>query len=416
MPNVEVKEGTIYKFRRTEMVDRKYYYLDKINRLKEVAQEFNLPKLVTINDVTLREACQVVSLNMEEKIPIAHALDELGVQQIQVGIPGVSETDKKTIQKLKEDNLKAKLEAVSFIYRPQWKQDLDSCIESGADSIDMFYPVSDDKLKAKGVSREQAMETSIQAIEYAKTQGVLHITYCPFPAVRMDIDVLKQIITLATKAGADMILITDTYGTASPAAMRHFFKELKKSTTIPLGIHCHNDLGLALANTLAAVEGGAEMVEASINGLGDRAGNCCLDEVIIALTAFYDYDLGLKTRKLYDLSKLVEQLSQIALPFGKPLVGENSFVHRHDDDVESSLEIPSSTVPIEPGLVGNKRRIVIGGQYTGPMVVRAKAKELGIELNDDVIRKVLHSVSEQLQGRKTVLSDEEFESIISKFQ
>jgi len=396
------------------MVDRRYYYLDKINRLKEVISEFDLSNSVTINDVTLREADQVVSFSMEEKIKIAHALDELGVPKIQIGIPGVSETDKKTIQKLKKDNMKAKLEAVSFIYRPQWKQDLDACIESGADSVDMFYPISDDKLKAKGVSREAAIDTSIKAIEYAKAQGVSHVTYCPFPAVRTDMNVLKEIIALSVKAGADMILITDTYGTASPAAMRYFVKELKRFSNVPLGIHCHNDLGLALANTLAAVEGGAEMVEASINGLGDRTGNCCLDEVIIALTAFYDYDLGLKTEKLYSLAKLVEKLSHVALPFGKGLVGENAFVHRHDDDVKSSLEMPSSTVPIEPALVGNKRRVILGGEYTGPVVVKAKATELGVDLSDEELDQVLHAVRESLQGRKTPLTDQEFLSIIKK--
>ena len=396
------------------MVDRRLYYLDKINRLKEVASEFSLPDSVIINDVTLREGDQIVSFSMEEKIEIAHALDELGLPQIQIGIPGVSDVDKKTVQKLKKDNLRAKLEVVSFTYRPEWKRDLDACIETGADSIDMFYPLSEDKLKAKGVSREKAIDTCVTAIEYAKAQGVPHITFCPYPAVRMDINALKEIIALSVKAGADMILVTDTYGTSSPAAMRYFIKELKKFSTVPLGMHCHNDLGLALANTLAGVEGGAEMVEASVNGLGDRTGNCCLDEVIIALTAFYDYDLGLKTEKLYSLSRLVEKFSGIALPFGKGLVGDNAFVHRHDDDVKSSLEMPSSTVPIEPGLVGNKRRVILGGEYTGPIVVKTKAKELGIDLSDEKLNKVLNSVRERLQGRKTPLTDEEFLSIIQK--
>src|SRR4030042_2788115 len=122
------------------MVDRTYYYLDKINRLKEVISELNLPRSVAINDVTLREADQIVSFSMKEKIKIAHALDSLGISQIQVGIPGVSETDKKTVQILIKDKLKAKLEVVSFIYLPDWKKDVDVCIETGAYSINMFFP------------------------------------------------------------------------------------------------------------------------------------------------------------------------------------------------------------------------------------------------------------------------------------
>jgi len=396
------------------MVNRTFFYLDKINQLDPVLNGCSLPEKVYLTDVTLREANQIVSLTIAEKIQIAHALDEMGVYQVQIGIPGVSAIDKQTIQQLKKEDLHAKLEAVSFIYLPDWKRDLDACIESGSDSIDMFFPVSDDKLKAKGVTKAEMMNTCASAIEYAKTQTKSHLTFCPFPAVRTEFDELVEIIRMSVEAGADMILIADTYGTSSPSAMKYFIKELKKYTNIPLGIHCHDDLGLALANTLAAVEGGAEFVEASINGLGDRTGNCCLDEVIIGLTAFYDYDLGIKTERLYSLSKLMEKISHINLAFGKGLVGDNAFVHRHDDDVKSSLVMPSSTVPIEPGLVGNKRRFVLGGEYTGPFTIKAKAKEIEVELTDDQIFLALKGVREKLQGRKTPLTDEEFSTIISK--
>ncbi len=398
------------------MVTRKYYYLDKINRLEPVLKDCELPEKVFVNDVTLREAQQIVSLTMQEKIQIAHALDEMGVYQIQIGIPGVSSVDKQTIQQLKKEGLHSKLEAVSFIYLPDWKKDLDACIESGSDSIDMFFPVSEDKLKAKGVTKSQMMETCSTAIQYAKTSTKAHLTFCPYPAVRTDFYELLEIIKMSKEAGADMILVADTYGTSSPSAIKYFIKELKKYTSIPLGIHCHDDLGLALANTLAAVEGGAELVEASINGLGDRTGNCCLDEVIIGLSAFYDYDLGVKTENLYSLSRLMEKISHINLAFGKGLVGDNAFVHRHDDDVKSALAMPSSTVPIEPGLVGNKRRFILGGEYTGPITVKAKANEFGVDLTDDQVTRALKSVREHLQGRKTPMTDEEFSAIISKFK
>jgi isopropylmalate/homocitrate/citramalate synthase len=396
------------------MVNRKYYYLDKINRLAPVLNDCDLPEKVYVNDVTLREAQQIVSLTMQEKIQIAHALDDMGVYQIQIGIPGVSSVDKITIQQLKKEGLHSKLEAVSFIYLPDWKKDLDACIESGSDSIDMFFPVSEDKLEAKGVTKAQMMRTCAEAIQYAKANSKAHLTFCPYPAVRTDFLELVEIINMGAEAGADMILVADTYGTSSPSAMKYFIKELKKNTDIPLGIHCHDDLGLALANTLAAVEGGAELVEASINGLGDRTGNCCLDEIVIGLTAFYDYDLGIKTEKLYSLSRLMEKISNIKLAFGKGLIGDNAFVHRHDDDVKSSLAMPSSTVPIEPSLVGNKRRFILGGEYTGPFTIKAKAKEIGVELTDEQITLALNTVRKQLQGRKTPMTDAEFSAIISK--
>jgi isopropylmalate/homocitrate/citramalate synthase len=137
-----------------------------------------------------------------------------------------------------------------------------------------------------------------------------------------------------------------------------------------------------------------------------------LEEVIVTLAAFYDYDLGLKTEKLYELSKLAEQISSIKVPFGKPLVGDNAFVHRHDDDIKSSLGMPSSTVPIEPSLVGNKRRILLGGEYTGPIGVKAKTNELNVDLNDNQVTIALKAIREKLQGRKMPLTDDEFLSII----
>ena len=142
------------------------------------------------------------------------------------------------------------------------------------------------------------------------------------------------------------------------------------------------------------------MVEASINGLGDRTGNCCLDEVIIGLTAFYDYDLGIKTELLYSISRLMQKISHINLAFGKGLVGDNAFVHRHDDDIKGSLAMPSSTVPIEPGLVGNKRRFILGGEYTGPFTIKAKAKEIGVELTDDQITQALKGCTGKAPGTK----------------
>jgi 2-isopropylmalate synthase len=193
--------------------------------------------------------------------------------------------------------------------------------------------------------------------------------------------------------------------------MRYFVKELKGVCTVPLGIHCHNDMGLALANSLAAVEGGADMVDASVNGVGDRTGNCSLDEAVIALKAFYDYNLGIRTEGLYDLSRLVAKTTGVALAFGKCLVGDNAFVHRHDDDVKSSRELPSSTVPIEPSLVGNRRRVLLSGEYAGPIVVTAKAEELGLHLSEEQAASVLTEVRNRLEGRKTPLTDEEFLSI-----
>lgn len=391
---------------------KKELFLDKIDHASEVMAKHRLPTSVTINDVTLREATQVASFGIEEKVEIAHALDDLGLKHIQIGIPGVNQKDAEVIRRLKASNIKAGLEAVCFLYKENWKSELDSCIDCAPDSITLFQTVSDDKLAVMDRNYDFIRDKCMEAIAYAKSQGVKNLGFCPFPANRTEFSRFCEILQWSEEAGADMVLVTDTYGTSSPTAINTFIRKLKQVSALRLGIHCHNDMGLALANTIAAVEAGVDWVETSVNGLGDRAGNCCLDELIVALEGFYGIDTKLKTHQLFSLSRLVENLVGIPLPFGKPLVGDNAFVHRHDDDVQGALTIPSSTVPIEASFVGNKRRIEIGGGYFGPITVKAKASELGIDIPDILLNEVLALLRSELSD-SGYLSDQEFMSVVS---
>ena len=224
-----------------------------------------------------------------------------------------------------------------------------------------------------------------------------------------------KVIKDAYQEGAEEILITDTYGTCNPAALRWFFKKICAESEVKLGIHCHNDIGLALANSLAAVEAGAGVVDVTVNGLGDRAGNCSIDECIIAIQGFYNIDLGIRTEKLYELSVLIEDITGIKRAFGKPLVGENAFTHKHDDDVMSALTLPGSTMPIEPSLVGNQMQILLGGEYCGPFTVAAKAEQMGFRLNGQQTERVLKKVRNKLAGKKEPMMDEEFKAIIEMY-
>lgn len=396
-------------------MDRTHYYLDKFALNNEILSDFNLPKSIKINECTLREVDQVVSFSPDEKMEIAYKLAELGINQIQAGVPGVSKSDFQFIKRLKRENFHIPLQTVAFVYSRDWKEQIDACLECEADSIHLFYTVSDEKLKIKGISREEMFEESVGIIRYAREQGAPYIAYCPFPAVRTDLDVLIKIINDADHEGAEEILITDTYGTCNPASMKWLFKKLYEKSEIKLGIHCHNDMGLALANSLAAVEAGAEVVDVTVNGLGDRAGNCSIDECIIAIQGFYNIDLGVKTEKLYELSILVEDFTGIKRAFGKPLIGENAFTHKHDDDVKCALTLPGSTMPIEPSLVGNQMQILLGGEYCGPYTIAAKAEQMGFKLAEKQTVQVLKIVRDRLAGKKEPMADEEFKSIIKLF-
>jgi len=163
-------------------------------------------KEILINDVTLREAGQVISLTIDEKIQIAHALDELGIPQIQVGIPGLSEADKIAVAKLKKENVKARLDVLSFTYRKEWKENLDACIESGADCVDLGSPFSNEALKSQGMTKEEATEINLRAINYAKSQGMKYVCFSPAPTAQVNISFLKELIPLAVGAVISAII------------------------------------------------------------------------------------------------------------------------------------------------------------------------------------------------------------------
>jgi isopropylmalate/homocitrate/citramalate synthase len=264
-----------YKKKEVEdMVERKYSYTSEYAFEKEVTKEFNLPKKLYFQDCTLREADQVVNLNFDEKVRIAHALDEVGIHQIQVGMPGVNPQDGEAVKRIKKERLNAKLEAISCVYVEDWKADLDACIDSGADSINIIHPSSKIKLDVMGISADKMIDTFVKSIEHAKKRGAKNIAFSPFDATRTDMKTWEKMIPASIKAGTSTIYVCDTYGVMLPSAMRYLVKCVKKMAgNVPVIMHCHNDTGLSLANTLAGIEGGAEGVDATINGIGDRTTN-----------------------------------------------------------------------------------------------------------------------------------------------
>jgi methanogen homocitrate synthase len=365
------------------------------------------PEDLIINDTTLREGEQAanVNFNLDQKMEVARKLDEVGIHQMQGGYPGRSEIDKKFIQTVKKAGLRIKTEALVQIFTPDWKEQIDAAVESGADVLGLMHPSSDLRLDYQKMERSDMLERCIKAIEYGR--GKLPVLrFSTTDTTRTDMDFLKEVYGAAIESGADRILIADTAGCALPEAIYALVKEIVDTFTVPVQIHCHNDFGLALPNTLAAVRAGATIIDVSINGLGERSGNTSLAEVVAVLKFLYQKDIPIKAEEMYSLSRLVERISGVIIPDDKPLIGNNAFAHKLDAHVKGMYYNSALYETISPELVGNSRRIPIG-KYSGPFIIGEKLKELGITATAQQIKQIVLKTEQlSIEKRRSLTNDE----------
>jgi isopropylmalate/homocitrate/citramalate synthase len=385
------------------------------NQAPQVLAGLRLPAKVIINDATLREGEQAaeVSFSLEEKIALAHRLDEIGVAEIEVGWPNRSSLDREALRILKKEGLRAQTQALAAIYGQEWRREVDASVECGADIVSLLHATSDIRLRhTEKMTREEVLTRSVEAVRYAVGRGPL-ISYSPTDATRTDLDFLKELVMETVAAGAERIAISDTVGAASPGAMRFLIGQVAQWVDVPVQVHCHNDFGLALANTLAAVEGGASIVDATVNGLGERNGNAALDEVAVSLKFLYGIDTGLKLDSLFSLSRYVQEVTGVPLPFNKPLVGDNAFSHKLDIHVKRVMTYAPLFEPLPPEAVGN-RRVIPLGRETGPFVVGLKLKEHGLGANPEQIEEIVSRVKRLALEKKASLTEDEFLNMVKE--
>jgi 2-isopropylmalate synthase len=365
----------------------------------------NLPSKVYIWDETLRDGEQTpgVFLTINEKIDIAKLLDETGVDIIAVGYPAVSDDEKQAARMLAKENFKH-----SRVAAPARavKMDIDACLQCDIPEIPIFYPVSDLALQlVLQKTPEEALEDITSAIQYAKDHGVI-TDFVLMDATRTAFEPLKKFCKAAIEAGADKIVVADTVGNMGPTAMRYFIHTLKEHLdqlgAIPLSIHCHNDLGLAHANTLVAIEEGANYPHVCVNGYGERAGNTPLEELVTSLQFLY----GIKTvnlEKLYELANLVEAYFGLPLSTHKAVVGVNSFSHESGLHIHAILSGgPIAIEPYSPKLVGRERKFYMG-KFSGRSTIKYILKIARIQVNDQEIYEIL----QRIKNRPGTLTKEE---------
>ncbi|MCS7126043.1 MAG: 2-isopropylmalate synthase [Aigarchaeota archaeon] len=373
-----------------------------------ISREYILPEQVKIFDTTLRDGEQTpgVALRVDDKVEIAKALDELGVDIIEAGFPMVSKGEAEAIKKISKENLNAK---VCVLARAN-SLDIDKAVECEVDWVHVFIATSDIHLKHKlRISREEAIRRAVKMVEYAKDHGLI-VHFSAEDATRTELNYLVQVFKSVEEAGADSIDIPDTVGFATPTAMRIIVSTVKNNLKIPVAVHCHDDMGLAVANSLTGVEAGAEIIHATINGLGERAGNASLEEIVVALHTLYGIKTGVKLEKIYGVSRIVEKLTGVIVPKNKAIVGDNAFSHESGIHVHGVIMSPETYEPIDPASVGRKRKIIIG-KHSGKHSIIELARQFGVRLRDDHVEEVLEEIkSRGDMGYK--ISESEFLNIL----
>jgi len=352
---------------------------------REILRNVKLPRQVRIFDTTLRDGEQTpgVSLTPEQKVRIARQLDKLGVDVIEAGFPVVSEGEYRAVKTIAESRLNSEVCALARCS----KEDVDLAVECGVESVHLFIATSDIHLKYKlKMTRREVLKRAVEHVKYAKKKGVL-VEFSAEDATRTEMDFLKEVYREVTKAGADRINVPDTVGVITPRAMYQLISSLKQEIKVPLSVHCHDDFGLAVSNSLAAVEAGAEQVHVTVNGLGERAGNASLEEVVMALRAFYGIKPRVKTKLLVETSELVERITGIPVPPNKAIVGDNAFSHESGIHTHGVLRFPGTYEPLSPELVGHHRRLVLG-KHAGSKSVEKELREMGLRPTQDQLREI----------------------------
>jgi 2-isopropylmalate synthase len=286
--------------------------------------------------------------------------------------------------------------------------DVEAALDSGVDMVHVFVSTSDVQLEdSMHATREQAKERAVESVERVKEAGV-ECMFSPMDATRTDESFLVDVVEATTRAGADWVNIPDTTGVATPTRFKKMVaKVVDAAEDARIDVHTHDDFGLAAANALAGYEAGASQAQVSVNGIGERAGNAAYEEVVMALRSLYDVRTGIDTTKITELSRLVEERSDVPVPGNKPVVGENAFSHESGIHAAGVIENSDTFEPgvMTPEMVGAERKLVLG-KHTGQHSVRERLTEAGYEPTDEEVREVTRRVKDFGAEKQQVTMDE----------
>lgn len=347
-----------------------------------------------ILDSTLREGEQTpgVNFSIDEKVEIARKLDEARVDMIEAGHPAVSPDVAEAVKRIAAERLSAEILAHGRALIP----DVECAARCNVQRMAIFLGVTETKLKSLKMDEEKATEAVVKCVQFARDHG-MKVRFTAEDGARADYGFVVRICRAAMEAGADRISVPDTVGAMTPERIRKLFSRLSEDLKVELDAHCHNDLGMAVANAIAAVEGGATAVHTTVNGLGERAGITSLEPFAVALKVLYNadtVDLG----KLPELSLLVEKYSGIPIAPTQPIVGENAFSHKGGVHAAAVIFNPQTYEAFPPNLVGRQREIIIS-KYSGKVAVEDRLKRLGVALGEQELMTVIAAIKDRPEVR-----------------
>lgn len=393
-------------------------FVSPLNFLDEVRKGLSLPKSVKIHDITLRDGEQQtgVALRKDEKIRIAEKLAEVGVHRIEAGMPAVSKQDEAAIREIVKRNLGPEI----FGFSRCVVDDVKLNVDCGVKGIVIEIPSSEHIIEyAYQWPLAKAIDLSVQATRYAHEQG-LYVVFFTIDATRANFEWLFQIIGKVAEEGhMDALTLVDTMGVASTPAVHYYVRRIKERFKRPLEAHFHNDFGLANANSLAAIEEGAEVIHSTVLGMGERAGQASTEQIALALELMYGYDTGIHLDQLYELCRLVAELTGHVVPPNQPVAGDHLY------DIESGIlstwwlrvgeTRPTEVFPYLPSLIGRRNPELVFGKKSGADSIDYGLKQLGLKASPDQMAELTTRVKDKSIEKKGLVTDAEFKEIATQY-